>query len=243
MSEDMVQLAKKYVGNISAKGLLYAEAIDMLVKGHQMVQAGTEALQHLEGRKLKGRAGYSRTQGGLLVKGAKAKKGKAKKAKTSNPDMLEALHKALTREGSMTTVDLAKAAQCSTAYVRLLFKSDKTVIREGGGNKVKWVLRTGATPKTSRKVKATQTPAAGKTVRRQANARAADPEQQKKDEDKILTTLKETPGLSIISLMKKIKRTYYPTVRAIKAMLKDKRIEPATAEAKNGRKITTWVPA
>jgi hypothetical protein len=236
MSEDMVQLAKKYVGNISAKGLLYAEAIDMLVKGHQMVQAGTEALQHLEGRKPKSKStGYGGTQGGLLVKAPKTSK-----AKTSNPDILEALHKALVK-GPMTTMELALAVKCSTSYVRVLFRTDKTVVRVGGGNKTQWALRTGSMPKTSRKVKATAV--AGKTIRRQAAADAADPAQRKKDEDKILVILKDSPKLTIGPLMRKLKRSFYPTVRAIKAMLKDGRLKLAEAETKNGRKLVTWVPA
>jgi hypothetical protein len=235
----MVQLAKKYVGNISAKGLLYAEAIDMIVKGHQMVQAGTEALQHLEGRKAKNSAGYGGTQGGRLVTAPKSKAAKA--AKGVNPDVLATLHWVLTK-GSATTMELAKAAKCSTSYVRLLFKTDKKVVREGGGNQMRWALRTGSTPKTSRKVKAAETTVAGKVIRRQAKADAADPE-QKKDEEKILAILKDAPKLTIGPLMRKLKRSFYPTTRAIKAMLKDGRLKLAEAAAKNGRKLVTWVPA
>jgi hypothetical protein len=251
MSEDMVQLAKKYVGNISAKGLLYAEAIDMLVKGHQMVQAGTEALQHLEGRKPKSKStGYGGTQGGLLIKAeASVKSPKTNHRETrTEEELAKAISKAI-GNGERTAKELAAKVGCGYARVLETLNNTSGIERVGVGNQIRWVLKGSAreTSKLSRKQPlANRTLRAKKTSKtgaKQALCKPADPEQQAKDEDKIISLLKDTPGLSIGPIMKKMKRSFYPLQRAIKACVKDGRLKPSQVTLDSGRKLATWVPA
>jgi hypothetical protein len=241
MSDEMVALAKKYISNLSAKGVLYIEAVEMIARGHKLIEEGEKMLHHLEGRKPKNHAGYGGTQGGKLLT----------EALSSEPNqVLKRMYKALAKT-QMSSKELALAAGCSDTYVRKVLESDNGVVRVGTGNQVKWAIA-GTVP-AQKKARKTKKTVANKTARKkakrtrtgalQAKCKPADPEQDKKDQDKVVSLLKETPGLSIGALMKKTKRSFYPLQRAIKVCVKDGRLTPVKTETDNGRKVATWTPA
>ena len=215
MSEGMAELAKKYVGNLSAKGVLYIEAVEMITKGHALISEGEKALQHLEGRKPKNSEGYGGTQGGLLTKARK----------------------------DYTAREVAANLNCGYGRTLDALNEGEDFERVGVGNKVRWTISSRAHKLSRKPAVANKTTKRSAKAVRQASCKAQDPEQQKADEDKIVALLAKTPGLTKLALMTELKRSFYPIERAINSLIKAGRLVPQKVKIENGSTRQTWVPA
>lgn len=236
--------------NLSAKGKGYYEAVSKLIEGQRMVHEAELELATLDGKKINSKKEkIFQNAGGKIVTDGVRDLAKPK----ITPDYL----KAFLRESGkpMSSRDLADKAGCINETVRrvLAAANDPEVRRVGSGNKTLWTLapatsRINKKPKvankTTRRSKKTVKPrkSKGSAADRQLNAEAADPAQQKADEDKIMSIIKEKPGQSIGKLMKALKRSYYPVARAINSLVKADKLRPIMIEVDNGRKVPSWEP-
>jgi predicted HTH transcriptional regulator len=241
-----MQIPQNIISTLSAKGKGYVEAAMKIAEGLRLQNEGRLEMAHLDGKKIS-------TKERMHAGGVDVMSGVRDLAK---PKMTPAYLKAFLKAGPLSSRELATQAGCSSKHARDVMAETDGVHVVGSGNQVKWSLA----PATSRinkkktfanrtlrktrvKVKSKRKGVRSAKTRQQAECRAADPEQQKADEDKIVALLKATPGVGIGVLMKKLKRSFYPIERAIKSLVKSGRLEESThLSEKTGRKLTTWVP-
>jgi hypothetical protein len=242
MSEGMAELAKKYVGNISARGVLYIEAVEMITNGYALIDKGEKALEHLEGKKTKSSNGYGGTQGGRLAK-APMKPRERMQVETRSQAQLIARVQSILVKGEHTAREVAAKLNCGYARALAVLNETKGVTRVGEGNQVRWMLanRTHTlSRKSSTANRTVKRSGRSEKTRRQASCKAADPAQQKADEDKIVSLLKETPELTMMTFMKKLKRSFYPVERALKNLVKEGRLKPIKVKTENGSERQSW---
>lgn len=237
-----MQIPQNIVSKLSAKGKGYVEAAMKLAEGYRLVEEATLEIAALDGKKLNSkREPVFQTGGGSIVTPMVRELGRPK----ITPDFL----KSFLKHGPLSTREIAVQAGCSMKHARDVLIGDGEARVVGSGNQVKWSLE----PKKTKALRKTKTAGkakklavkrgkAGKsaTARKQANCEAADPDQQKKDEEKILKILKEKPGSSIGSLMKVLKRSFYPVKRATDNLVKTGVMRPIRVPRDTGGHTPSW---
>jgi hypothetical protein len=242
-----MQIPQNIINMLSAKGKGYVEAAMKIAEGQRLVSEGTLEMAHLDGKKLNAKK-HMNAGGANVLAGVRD---------LARPKMTPEYLKSFLKKSNLSSRELGLAAGCTSKHARDVMAATDGVHVVGTGNQVKWSLAPERSKLTRKPQKANRTlkrtrkslkkrMAGGvrsAKTRQQADCEAADPEQQKKDEDKIVSLLKETPGLTIGALMKKLKRSFYPVERALKHLIATKRLKETTVTMeKTNRKLTTWEP-
>lgn len=224
-----MQIPQNVISMLSAKGKGYVEAALKLAEGQKMIDEATVEIAALDGKKL----GKKLNAGGAIVTPAVRALAKAKPTAER--------FKAALKSGPLSTGEIAKRCGSSPHTVREKLEA-AGIATVGAGNQIKWTLTPPKSSIARKKPLANKVSRASKTARDQSKSKPANMATERADQDKIVALLKETPGLTIGDLMSKLKRSFYPVERSIKALIHDKRLKPATTKAKNGRPLKSWEP-
>lgn len=233
-----MQIPQNIISMLSAKGKGYVEAALKIAEGQRLMHEGTQEIAALDGKKKIAKGG-----GIDVLPGVRD---------LARPKVTLDTLKALLKKGPRGTRDMATQIGCNGERVRVLLSAAKDVHMVGTGNKVQWSLtpdksRITKRPRVANRTLRVKPPhpkkgqkQTGKTAERNMNLKRPIAKFEEANKALVLKALTAKPDQTVGPLMKSTKRSFYPLSRAIKALLKEGKIEKIATKSPSGRPQTTW---
>jgi len=237
-----MQIPQNVINMLSAKGKGYVEAALKIAQGQKLIEEGTLEIAALDGKQLKTKAHLH--AGGVDVM--------ATVRDLTKPKDMAAVIRAQLQDGPKSTVALAAAIGRSVKRTRVLVERMIDVTNVGSGKRMRWALgtlvatsqltkRSTLLNKTTRRPSPkAASPRRSKTAAQNIDLRRPNTKAEAANQALVLKALETTPGQTIGPLMRATKRSFYPVVRAIMALVKAGKLRKVVTPDKHNRAQTSW---